>query len=193
MKVVYSGSDVAGEGEHKIFEYIRAMKEKKGFQETDTHCIYGNDADLIMLSLCSHLKNIMILRETFLFKKKLSHGAKRFKEDVFYEFVNINVLRDCLEIEFNDVKKKMEKGKFSISNVIDDFIFICFFVGNDFVPKMFCFDIRKGYLDKLLELFKQFLIETNGYLIHQAKINFKNFELLVKKLADWELALIGDK
>jgi len=184
---------VAGEGEHKIFDYIRKMKEKKGFLDSDTHCIYGNDADLIMLSLCSHLKNIVILRETFVFKKKFNRGAKRFKEEVFFEFVNINVLRDCLEIEFRDVKKKMEKNKFALGNVIDDFIFICFFVGNDFVPKMFCFDIRKGYLDKLLDLFKQFLIETNGYLIKNAKINFVNFEKLVKKLANWELELIGDK
>ncbi len=161
--------------------------------ENDTHCIYGNDADLIMLSLCSHLKNICILRETFIFKKKFCHGAKRFQEPPAWEVVNVNVIRDCLEIEFFDVKQKMEKNSFKLKNIIDDFIFICFFIGNDFVPKMFCFDIRKGYLEKLLDMFKEFLIETNGYLLQDNRINFKNLEKFVKKLSEWELDLIGDK
>ena len=191
--MIYSGSDVAGEGEHKIFDFIRKLNEKKALHESDTHCIYGNDADLIMLSLCSHLKNIIILRETFIFKKKFSRGAKRFHDAVSYELVNINILRDCLNLEFHEVKGKMEKNKFKLNNIIDDFIFICFFIGNDFLPKMFCFDIRKGYLENLLELFKDFLIENNDYLIQDAKINFKNFEKFVKKLAEWELDLIGDK
>lgn len=192
MKVIYSGSDVAGEGEHKIFDLIRKLHEKKVFQEWDTHCIYGNDADLIMLSLCSHLQNILILRETFVFKKKFNRGAKRFQENPKFEIVNIKVLRDCLETEFQDVKKKMDKN-FAIKNIIDDFIFICFFIGNDFLPKMFCFDIRKGYLEKLINLFKEFLVETNGYLIKNARINFQNFEKILKKLAGWEMDLIGDK
>lgn len=191
--MVYSGSDVAGEGEHKIFDYIRRMRGQKGFQDSDTHCVYGNDADLIMLSLCSHLKNIVILRETFQFRKKVTIAAKRFKDPVAYEFVNIGVLRDCLEIEFREVRKKMEKNRFSLKSVIDDFVFVCFFVGNDFLPKMFCFDIRKGYLDRLIEMFKQFLCEANEFLIVNNRINFRAFEGFIRKLAKWELELIGEK
>lgn len=169
------------------------MNEKKVFNDNDTHCIYGNDADLIMLGLCSHLRNITIFRETFIFKKKLSKGAKRYVESSAYEILNLNILRDCFELEFNSVKKKMEKNKFSLTNIIDDFVFLCFFIGNDFLPKVFCFDIRKGYLEKLLYLFKGFLIENHGYLINDGMINFVIFEKLVQKLSLWELELIGDQ
>jgi len=193
LKVIYSGSDVAGEGEHKIFDLIRKLKENKHLRENDTHCIYGSDADLIMLSLCSIVKNICIFRETFSYKKKRIISAKISKNESSYELVNINVLRDCLELEFNDVKLKMDKNKFKLDKIIDDFVFMCFFIGNDFVPKFFGFDIKKGYLEKMFQVFKEFLIENNGYLLQEKRINFKNLEKFIKKLAEWELDLIKDK
>lgn len=169
------------------------MNEQKVFNDKDTHCIYGNDADLIMLGLSSHLKNVIIFRESFVFKKKFSRGAKRYLDPATYELLNLNILRDCFELEFKEIRKKMEKNKFNIYSIIDDFVFICFFIGNDFLPKMFCFDIRKGYIEKLLELHKNFLIENNGYLLNNGVINFINFEKLVQKLSEWELNLVGDQ
>ena len=49
--IIISGSNDVGEGEHKIFEYIRKNKEKHANEIT---FIYGLDADLIMLAL-NHL------------------------------------------------------------------------------------------------------------------------------------------
>jgi len=63
VEYVYSGSDFAGEGEHKIFEYIR--DNAKYHQDTVT-LIYGLDADLIMLCL-NHLhisQSIYLYRDT---------------------------------------------------------------------------------------------------------------------------------
>ena len=60
---IYFGSDVAGEGEHKIFEYIRENAE---YHRDTTTLIYGLDADLIMLCL-NHLhisQNIYLYRDT---------------------------------------------------------------------------------------------------------------------------------
>lgn len=54
---------MAGEGEHKIIDFIR--QEKSTFQEVPTsHCIYGNDSDIIMLALVTHEPMITILRES---------------------------------------------------------------------------------------------------------------------------------
>ena len=47
-EIVFSGSDVCGEGEHKIFSYIREHIFEHKSQIT---LVYGLDADLIMLCL----------------------------------------------------------------------------------------------------------------------------------------------
>ncbi|EUD65528.1 hypothetical protein C922_04034 [Plasmodium inui San Antonio 1] len=63
--VIFSGSDVPGEGEHKILKFIRENCKRDGGFRNYSHCIYGLDADLIMLSLVTHLNNIFILRDKY--------------------------------------------------------------------------------------------------------------------------------
>ena len=55
--IMLSDSDERGEGEHKILRYIRNNKF------TENICIYGLDADLIMLTLGTLHPHMYILRE----------------------------------------------------------------------------------------------------------------------------------
>ena len=69
-KIILSLSDEAGEGEHKIFDYIR---NNFIYHTNTTTLIYGLDADLIMLCL-NHLDvcpNIYLYRETPEFVKSV--------------------------------------------------------------------------------------------------------------------------
>ena len=59
--IVISDTLEPGEGEHKMFRWFRTLPEN----ERKNICIYGLDADLVLISIAqSHLGNIQLLRET---------------------------------------------------------------------------------------------------------------------------------
>ncbi len=64
LTVVFANDKVSGEGEHKLLDYIR-----KYGNSYYTYCIYGSDADLIMLSMSAltttAIKNIYVLRDEY--------------------------------------------------------------------------------------------------------------------------------
>ena len=193
IEVLLSGSDVPGEGEHKILEYIRNYKLSDKYHPYTKHCIYGADADLIMLSLISHEYNFVILREDYFkmkkkeeSKNKTSTKEKYSKKKIEYQILLISVLREYLELEFNYLAKKL-KFEYDFEKIIDDFIFLCFFIGNDFLPNLFSFNIEKGALTHLFDFYKACLPELDGYLTDKGKINFKRVLTFFDYLSKYEL------
>ena len=176
--IIVSGSNNVGEGEHKIFDYMR-MNLEKHFIETTV--IYGLDADLIMLSI-NHLSicpNIYLFRETPHFIQSIDSSLK---PDANY-FLDIPELTKTIVKNMNnDRELTLEQQK----NKVFDYIFLCFFLGNDFLPHFPAVNIRTGGIDKLLNAYKATIGDTNEYITDGKIINWNNVRKVVKFLADLE-------
>lgn len=73
------------------------------------------------------------------------------------------MLREYFQFEYSQVADKM-RMKFDLERVIDDFVFFCFFIGNDFLPSLSALDISEGSLDNLIELYKTLLPTMDDYI-----------------------------
>ena len=63
-------------------------------------------------------------------------------------------MREYLDLEYFFLKDKM-KTRYDINRIIDDFVLIFYFVGNDFLPRNFCFNIREGSVELLLKILEK--------------------------------------
>lgn len=207
VAVVLSDASVPGEGEHKIMAFVRALRTEPNYNPNTTHLLHGLDADLIMLALATHEINFSILREEILFGR----AAKQYEESAKAErnahaqllaaasipassggaskswiytkplqMLKIATLREYLMVEFNEVSRLLGSG-FDFENVIDDFVFFCFFCGNDFLPHLPSLDIREGALDLLLRVYKAALPTLGGYVTsHGGKIDMRKLGRLLR-------------
>lgn len=184
IKVIFSGAEVVGEGEHKIMSYLRNQRMQPDYDPNLRHCLYGLDADLIMLSLVTHEHHIALLREEVVFGPP-KEGLKRkalVKPDEF-NFLHISLLREYLELEFRNDTMPF---KWDLERAIDDWVFICFLVGNDFLPPNPAIDIGEGGLNTLIDAYKTLLPRLGGYITHWGTVNVKRFRALLGFVANTE-------
>lgn len=175
INTIISCSDIPGEGEHKLFDYLRNNDNN----EKNT-IIYGMDADLIMLCL-NHLKlckTIYLYRETPNFIKSLNTELN--PEENY--LININLLGNEI---YKTITNNSNINNENYYHKIEDYIFICFLLGNDFLPHFPALNIRLTGFTILLELYKQLFNDSN-YITYNKKINYKNLKLYIKKLAENE-------
>lgn len=150
---------VPGEGEHKIMDFIRYMKASEDYNINSRHCLYGLDADLIMLGLCSHEPNFSLLREEVKFGKK----QKRIQtpEEMKFCLLHLSLLREYIDHEFSSVKDKIS-FPYDIEKIIDDWVLMGFLVGNDFIPHLPNLHIANGALTILYRVYMEILPTFEG-------------------------------
>ena len=177
-KIFVSGSNKVGEGEHKLFDYIRVNPEK---HSNETTIIYGLDADLIMLSI-NHLAicpNIYLFRETPHFIQSIDSSLE---PEANYYLDIPQLTNTIIKYMNNDRPLTSEQQK----NKVYDYIFLCFFLGNDFLPHFPALNIRTGGVDKMINAYKATIGDTDDYITDGKNINWNNVRKVVKFLADLE-------
>lgn len=81
-------------------------------------------------------------------------------------------LREYLEIEFQN-KTYGIRFPFDLERVLDDFIFLTLFLGNDFIPEQTGLDVHGGYFDTVLEIYQQVLSQDcEDYLTYAGRVNW---------------------
>ncbi|KAL3518614.1 hypothetical protein ACH5RR_021203 [Cinchona calisaya] len=250
IKVILSDANVPGEGEHKIMSFIRAQRCSGGYDPSTRHCLYGLDADLIMLVLATHEVHFSILREEVLvqedtvnsiseiersarkaeaysgkcrgwFKQnpelvpepgssrhtpEVALGSKnsdRFNEDSneikrrapvmkkHFQYLHVWLLREYLHIDMK-ISNPPENVKMDLERIIDDFIFICFFAGNDFLPHMPTLEIHERATDLLIHVYKEEFKNLGGYLVDIQRIEDKKGEYVKLKRVEKFILSVGE-
>jgi 5'-3' exonuclease len=164
--VIYSSHMVPGEGEHKIFQFMREGRYRVPLNQFElaktslasetyvvegAHVVHGLDADLIMLSLLAPLDNIYLMREDLA------------------DVIVIDNLKGLIQDEDID---------------IDTFVLLSFLIGNDFLP-------HQPALEDIGHAFDEILLLSAGQrLVEDGKIDWPNFLQFLHRAADIEPKLL---
>jgi 5'-3' exonuclease len=171
IQIIYSSSNVPGEGEHKLLEYIKENKSKNY-----SYVTYGLDADLIFLMFVTQSDKVYLLREAQQFE------ASNSKDQL--NFVSIQIMKECILNTFNSyIQINLDKNR-----IINDFIFLCYFLGNDFLPHILALNISKNGIEYLIQKYAITFIKINDYLLSKnTKIIDQNFlQNFLKELSNDE-------
>ena len=184
VNVYLSGHQTPGEGEHKIMEYIRYCRSQPSYNPNTRHCLYGLDADLMMLALCSHEPHFSLLREEVRFTKRKDTRSGKAEETTFH-LLHISLMREYIDHEFEELKTTIS-FPYNIESIIDDWVLMGFLVGNDFIPHLPDFHIASNALPLLYQTYLQVLPQLDGYINEGGLINLKRFQAYLKALASFD-------
>jgi 5'-3' exonuclease len=173
--VIVSASDECGEGEHKLCHYLR----EHPFPNENV-VIYGLDADLIMLGLFhqKYAKNIYVCRE----KPNFAQGVLKDS------FTNIESAKELLFLDIKELSHRIMVEMNCRDNAMErvfDYVFLCFFLGNDFLPQFPSLNIRTAGMDRLMDTYRQHIgkYDNRRFLSRDGEILWKWIHLFIKELA----------
>lgn len=206
LKIIISDATVPGEGEHKIMQFVRSQRNSPSHDPNSRHVIYGLDADLIMLGLATHEPHFRVLREDVFANdtkpgmcrlcNQPGHiaaecrGAPAKKEDKQggaalkpFIWLHVGVLREYLAVEMSVPNQPF---KFDLERALDDWVFMCFFVGNDFLPHLPSLDIREQGIDTLIAIWRDLIPVMGGYVTKDGHVDLARAQLILEGLAKQE-------
>eukprot|EP00903_Cladosiphon_okamuranus_P012637 g11822.t2 len=104
------------------------------------------------------------------------------------QMLQLWTLREYLENEFSELEApgRVPFG-YDFERVVDDFVFLCFFVGNDFLPHLPSLGIRDGALDYLFNVYKRVISSLGDYLTaNGGRVNLKQVDVIMSEVGEIE-------
>ena len=217
-EIIYSSCFTPAEGEHKLLQFIR-NNEKDSLKKDLSYVIYGLDADLIFLALATNTDDIYLLRESTQIKKtddeSLSYVSISIMRESIVDTVseelkkkvlsfnddndneeNLNDINDSKCINYDKLKLINFDKELDNKTIINDFIFMCYLLGNDFLPHIPSLDIQNngiGYLiDNYAKTMTSLILKENKivYLLNVIKekiqVNVEFLQSFMNNLAQDE-------
>lgn len=215
LKIIYSSYHVPGEGEHKILQDIKSRFSKNNKENI---AIYGLDADLIFLSMASERSNIYLVREEGEFNKKIKSNEDPDDVSETLVYVDMDETMECINETFRKgISDYMTSGegfdddddmdsyyndyndeRLNSVSFVNDYILICYLLGNDFLPHFPSIDLRREGMElvisKYIEVFCNYDY-TSIVTKEKDGIEFNNdmFHDFISALASDEYSFFVDK
>lgn len=166
-----------------------------------------------MLGLASHEPHFRVLREDVFQQESKARtcrlcgqkghiaeackGEAKAKEGEFdeksaavplkpYIWLHVSILREYLQAELYVPEQPFH---FDLERALDDWVFMCFFVGNDFLPHLPSLDIREDGIDTLIAIWRDNIPLMGGYLTKDGHVDLERAQLILDGLAKQEDAI----
>lgn len=166
-----------------------------------------------MLGLATHEPHFRVLREDVFFQESKARtcricgqkghiaeackGEAKQKEGDFGEkdkalaqkpfiWLHVSVLREYLEAE---MYVPQQPFRFDLERALDDWVFMCFFVGNDFLPHLPSLDIREDGIDTLIAIWRDNIPLMGGYVTKDGHVDLERAQFILDGLAKQEDAI----
>ena len=166
-----------------------------------------------MLGLATHEPHFRVLREDVFFQDSKARtcricgqkghiadackGEAKQKDGEFDEkdkaaalkpfiWLHVSVLREYLEAELHVPQQPF---RFDLERALDDWVFMCFFVGNDFLPHLPSLDIRENGIDTLIAIWRDNIPVMGGYLTKDGHVDLERAQFILDGLAKQEDAI----
>jgi 5'-3' exonuclease len=190
LEVEFSSDVEFGEGEHKCIDWLEKLQKNNNINNNNklNACIYGLDADLVMLSLLKYrTMNLYLLREVVHYGKVVFDRERNLELLLFF---NISVFATFI------------KQYYKVS--IEEYVFLCFLLGNDFVPHHPGLNINQDGIEMVLEIYKKHPNYPKKSIIYRKKnrnieeeqyykIDWKRLGDLFNELSEQEYQLMLEK
>lgn len=113
--------------------------------------------------------------------------ATMLTDDINHEFrvIHIEHLREYIEMEFSACESLLS-FKFDMDCLADDWVLLCFLIGNDFLPHLPNFHVATNILPVLYDVYKRVLSKLDGYMNECGRLNVQRFNVFLNELKKFD-------